>query len=222
MDNETEVIRRQMEGTRTALSEKLEKLENQLTDKVQQVGATVAETVESVSDTVENVKETVEETVEAVSHTFDLEWHAKQHPWALVGGAVFLGFLGARMLSRPERSRRREYDRLPPPQPMPIAPAATGSTGHGPMGHLERESSDLKKVGIGMAMGVLREVVARAVPAALGPPIAAAVNGLTVKLGGQPVGESSEYEEASHGHQAQHDHDVSCSNPSRKEPVGSF
>jgi ElaB/YqjD/DUF883 family membrane-anchored ribosome-binding protein len=220
MDNETEVIRQQMEGTRTALSEKLEKLENQLTDKVQQAGTTVAETVESVSDTVENVKETVEQTVEAVSHTFDLEWHAKQHPWALLGGAVFVGFLGARMLSRPERSRRRDYDRPPPQRPTPIAPVA--ANGQGPLGRLEQESSDLKKMGIGMAMGVLREVVARAVPVALGPPIAAAVNGLTVRLGGHPVGESSEHEDSSHEHQAQHGHDVSCSDLSCREPVSSF
>jgi len=220
MDNETEVIRQQMEGTRTALSEKLGKLETQLTDKVQQTGVTVAETVESVSDTVENVKETVEQTVEAVAHTFDLEWHAKNHPWALLGGAVFVGFLGARMLGRSERSRRRDYDRPPPQRPTPVAPAA--SNGHGPLGHLERESSDLKKVGIGMAMGVLREVVARAVPAALGPPIAAAVNGLTVRLGGHPVGESSEHEDTSHEHQAQHGHDAFCSDQSCREAVGSF
>jgi len=209
-----------MEGTRTALSEKLEKLENQLTDKVQQAGTTAAETVEAVSDTVEDVKETVEETVEAVAHTFDLEWHAERHPWALVGGAVVLGFLGARMLSRPERSRRREYDRPPPPQPTPVAPAS--ANGHGPMGYLERESSDLKKVGIGLARGFPGEVVARAVPAVLGPPIAAAVNGLTVRLGGQPMGASSEHEDPSRGHQAEHVHDDACANPTRKEAVGSF
>ena len=46
MDSETEVIRQQMEGTRTALSDKLGKLEEQLDQKVHQTAESVAETVE--------------------------------------------------------------------------------------------------------------------------------------------------------------------------------
>lgn len=187
MDNETEVIRQQMEGTRTALSEKLGKLETQLTDKAQEAGDTIAETVANVAKTVDNVKETVEDTVDAVSHTFDLQWHAQRHPWALLGGAVVLGFVGGRLLGRSERPRARDYYRQPPPapiEPKPRAPIAAS------LGQVGQEALGLKSLGIGMAMSVLREVVARAIPNALASPISEVVNGLTVKLGGQPLGES--------------------------------
>jgi ElaB/YqjD/DUF883 family membrane-anchored ribosome-binding protein len=189
MDNETEVIRQQMEGTRTALSEKLEKLETQLGEKVQEAGASVAETAATVAETVDNVKETVEETVEAVKDTFDLQHHAERHPWALVGGAVFLGFVGARLLRGPSRPRYREY--YPPPPPPRAEPRPAPQDNTGLIGQLRQESTDLKKLGIGVAMSVLREVVAKAVPAVLGPPVAEIVNSLTTKIGGKPLYHSS-------------------------------
>src|SRR5262245_48335249 len=117
MGDQTEVIRQQMEGTRTALAEKLGKLEAEVTGKVQQATSSVAETVENVSETVDSVKETVEGTVDAVKHTFDLEWHARHHPWLLLGGAVFLGFVGGRMLAGPGRPRERHHRAHRPPPP---------------------------------------------------------------------------------------------------------
>lgn len=204
MDNETEVIRQQMEGTRTALSDKLGQLETQLGEKVQEAGASVAETAATVAKTVDNVKETVENTVDAVKHTFDIQRHAERHPWALVGGAVFLGFVGTRLLRGPSRPRYRDYyPPPPPPQPRPEPqPAPQENTGF--IGQLKQESSDLKKLGIGVAMSVLREVVAKAVPAVLGPPIAEVVNSLTTKIGGKPLyHSSSEPEDSAHQHSGQ-------------------
>jgi len=194
------VIRQQMEGTRTALAEKLERLEEQVTEKVQEATTTVADTVEAVSETVEGVKETVEETVDAMKHTFDLQWHADHHPWALMGGAVVLGFFGGRLLGGPpRRSRERERYReppVPPPAPPPQpAPAPTAREKHedssgGWFGFLGREIGGLKKLGIGMAMSVLREVAAKALPTQVSAPLSEAVNSLTEKLGGQPLGVS--------------------------------
>ena len=48
MAHETEMIRQEMEGTRASLAEKLEKLEHQVTEKVQAATTTVADTVETV------------------------------------------------------------------------------------------------------------------------------------------------------------------------------
>jgi ElaB/YqjD/DUF883 family membrane-anchored ribosome-binding protein len=200
MDSETEVIRHQMEGTRTALAEKLEMLEEKVTERVQEATTTVADTVESVSETVEDVKETVEETVDAMKHTFDLQWHADHHPWALMGGAVVLGFVGGRLLvGPPHRSRERDRNKalaLPPPAPLPPPaapppPAAREKPeepSSGWLGFLGREIGGLKKLGIGMAMSVLREVAAKALPAQISSPLSEAVNSLTEKLGGQPLG----------------------------------
>lgn len=197
MDNQTEVIRQQMEGTRTALTDKLVQLEAQVSDKVQQATSSVADTVEAVSETVDNVKETVQDTVDAVKHTFDLDWHAKQHPWMLFGGAILLGLVGGRILRGPERTR--QYRPAPQPQPAPPPPAPPPQRAekpkeesHGIFDRLREEASGLKKVGIGLAMGVLREVVSHAVPTPLGAPVATMVNGLTERLGGKPLGVDAE------------------------------
>jgi len=189
MASESEVIRHQMEGTRRDLADKIDQLE-----------AKVAGTVESVSETVGNVRETVEETVEAVEHTFDLNWHAQRHPWMLLGGAVLVGFLGGAML----RSRRRErvthhWTALPPPTPaLPPPPKKEEhkeAPGGGILDSLSQEASELKKYGIGMAMGVMREVVANALPTVIAPAVSEAVNHLTVRLGGQPI-EASQPDQA--------------------------
>jgi hypothetical protein len=190
MASETEMIRLQMEGTRRDLAEKLQLLEGQVAEKVDQVSSTVANTVEAVSETVDNVKETVEETVNAVEHTFDLQWHAERHPWALMGGAVLLGFLGGSLLLRPRRREREVRWSPPPPPPAPPPPAKTHQSSDGVLGRIGEEVGDLKKYGIGMAMGVMREVVAGALPTVVAPAVSEAVNHLTVKLGGQPLGES--------------------------------
>jgi len=217
MDNDTEVIRQQMEGTRTALSEKLEKLETQLSEKVQEAGASVAETAATVAETVDNVKETVEETVEAVKDTFDLQYHAERHPWALVGGAVFLGFVGGRLLRRPSRPRYREY--YPPPPPPRAEPRPAPQDNTGLIGQLRQESTDLKKLGIGVAMSVLREVVAKAVPAVLGPPVAEIVNSLTTKIGGKPLHHSSSEPEVSTQEHSGHEQGL-CEVMPRSEGLG--
>jgi ElaB/YqjD/DUF883 family membrane-anchored ribosome-binding protein len=190
MASETEMIRQQMEGTRKDLAEKLELLEAQVADKVDQVSTTVADTVEAVSETVDNVKETVEETVDAVEHTFDLNWHAQHHPWALMGGAALLGFLGGSLLLRPRRREREVRWSPPPPPPAPPPPTKTHESSGGFLGRIGEEVGELKKYGIGMAMGVMREVVANALPTVVAPAVSEAVNNLTVKLGGHPLGES--------------------------------
>jgi len=102
MENETELIRQQMLETRTALSEKLEALQEQVLSTVEGTAQTVTDTVqtvqEAVQDTVGTVSETVQGTVETVKDTFDLSQHVQKHPWLMVGGAVALGYLGGRLM----------------------------------------------------------------------------------------------------------------------------
>src|SRR5262245_52369843 len=67
MDNESEVIRQQMEQTRSALTAKVELLEHQVVETVHGATAAVSETVGNVKDvvqeTVQTVKDSVHETV---------------------------------------------------------------------------------------------------------------------------------------------------------------
>jgi ElaB/YqjD/DUF883 family membrane-anchored ribosome-binding protein len=114
MDDEPEVIRQQMEGTRSSLTDKIERLEHTVTDKVQSTTAAVTGTVESVKeavqdtvqtvrgtvqDTVDTVKCTVNSTVETVKETFDVRQYFHQYPWAAFGAAVGVGFAGGVLLT---------------------------------------------------------------------------------------------------------------------------
>jgi ElaB/YqjD/DUF883 family membrane-anchored ribosome-binding protein len=102
MENETELIRQQMLETRTALSEKLGALQEQVLATVEGTSQKVTETVqtvqEAVQDTVSTVSESVQGTVDTVKKTFDLSEHMQSHPWLMLGGAVAVGYVGGRLL----------------------------------------------------------------------------------------------------------------------------
>jgi ElaB/YqjD/DUF883 family membrane-anchored ribosome-binding protein len=122
MDDEPEVIRQQMETTRTDLTRKIEALENQVVGTVQNTTQAVSETVETVkeavqetvsavketvSDTVGTVKETMADTVDSVKDALDLRGYVEQYPWASFGAAVAAGFVGGVMIENSQRARRR-------------------------------------------------------------------------------------------------------------------
>jgi len=132
MDSEQEVIHKQMEETRSDLTNKLSALEAQVnttvqatTDVVQSTTEAVTGTVESVQETVENVteklqetvadvtdsvqqavegvKESVEETVKSVAETCNLNLQCERHPWMVFCGAVTVGCVGSMLLSGSRR-----------------------------------------------------------------------------------------------------------------------
>lgn len=140
---ETEVdpadqIRDEMADTRSALGEKLEKLEDKVTSTVSGATGTVSETIQAVKETVQEtksavtdtvgaIKETVQETVstikdtvqqglESVSELFNLPLQAQRHPCLVMSGAVVTGFLGARFLFGPSSAPVRPASLLEPPR----------------------------------------------------------------------------------------------------------
>jgi ElaB/YqjD/DUF883 family membrane-anchored ribosome-binding protein len=127
MENEPALIRQEMQQTRTALTEKLEALENQVMGTVHSATSAIQETVHSVRDAVEETTSTVraavqgtvgdvrtslDETVGTVKETLDMELQVRRHPWLLVGGAACAGFLSGKMI-----------DRMTPSQPAYYAPS---------------------------------------------------------------------------------------------------
>jgi len=113
------VIQQDLDETRSALADKLNKLEEKISGTVTQVTDTVAEVTESASETVEAVKETVQGTVESVKETvegtvesvrdaFDFQAHVENHPWLVVGGAVLAGFVAGKLFGGSGGSSRRE------------------------------------------------------------------------------------------------------------------
>lgn len=121
MGEPAEVIQNDLDETRSALADKLNKLEekisgtvSQVTETVSEVTETASETVEAVKETVEGtvetVKETVEGTVETVKETFDLQSHVQNHPWLVVGGAVLAGFVAGKLIGGgSRREERRDF-----------------------------------------------------------------------------------------------------------------
>jgi len=129
MDHESEVIKQQMEQTRSSLAEKLETLEEHVASKVLTTADAVTETVEAVKgaveETVHSVSESVENVKETVKETFDLHRQMEQHPWLLLGAGSRSATLGAGCSkvgwARPPRRARL----LLPLPPHPAGPTAT-------------------------------------------------------------------------------------------------
>jgi ElaB/YqjD/DUF883 family membrane-anchored ribosome-binding protein len=203
-DNDPEVIRRQMEETRTSLQDKLETLEQQVKETVQ--GATVAatETVQTVKDaveeTVETVKETVDQTVQSVKKTFDVRHQVHEHPWTMLLGAAAVGFVGGRLIYGSEQAPALPLGFEGPGQvePTPSKPHRNGKshppppTDHagfwsGVAGSYRDELAKVQGLAVGVAASVVREWLTSSAPPALAEQIAEIVDSFTAKLGGKPI-----------------------------------
>jgi len=198
MANEPEVIRHEMKETRTALTEKLEALEQHVLGTVENATCAVNETVtnvkDAVQDTVSSVKELIGDTVDTVRETFNLELQTRRHPWAMVGAAVGAGYLSGMLLHRASPVSGRS---LPSPTPQRFgaeAPALKPSLASSAMDSskslLSRFEPELEKVK-GMALGslfnVVKGIVQPYVPPNVQPQFNELVDNVTRKFGGQPI-----------------------------------
>jgi hypothetical protein len=199
MADEPEVIRQQMEETRSALTEKLETLEQQVVDTVQ--GATSA-----VTETVEKVKGSVQDTVETVKETFNVRRQVEHHPWLMFGGSVALGYLGGRLLDRSEPSRagfhgsalygngwggKRHGDEMQEVIRAAPAPESSRPAEESWISSLaqrfEPEIDRLKGLAVGAVLSLVRDMVASSAPSQLRPQLTEVMNNITTKMGGQPL-----------------------------------
>jgi ElaB/YqjD/DUF883 family membrane-anchored ribosome-binding protein len=210
MDNEAEVIRQQMDETRSNLQDKLEILEQQVTDHVQGAAEAASETVQTVKDavqdTVETVRETVEQTVnsmeqtvQSVKDTFDLRRQVREHPCIMFFGAAALGFVGTRFLYPPAPAPANVDFNPPNPPSPPAKPARVQHNGvrsspPAPAGFFAQlaeqyhdEIAQVKGLAVGAVANVVREMITSAAAPALGRQIAEILDSVTVKLGGKPI-----------------------------------
>jgi ElaB/YqjD/DUF883 family membrane-anchored ribosome-binding protein len=201
VENEPEVIRQQMQETRTSLTEKLEALEQQVTGTVQEAKAAVTDTVTTVKDavtgTVDAVKDTVQDTVESVKETLDLRRQVERHPWAMLGGSVAAGFVGGCLFDLAAEelnyaTRRRRSAAFTHRNGAPLLPAASErAAGPSWMEELADKFHDeigqLKGLAIGAALGVARDLLAQSTPDNLRGQVTELLDSITTKLGGQPM-----------------------------------
>lgn len=230
MENE-EVIRADMEETRTALTEKLEVLENQVIGTVQEARSAVSETVETLKDTVGTVKDTVTDTVSAVKESvqegvatvkdwMDVRAQVDRHPWVMVGGSVATGYLIGALCDR-----FMECETAAASTAEPVR-SDTHRLGNGHRGatrakrHHESESGSwlagfapelnkLKALALGTLIGTAREMVVKSVPPELGHKLSEVLDNVTAKLGGETL-PSSDWQNFAQtnegdGHESRHE-----------------
>lgn len=79
--------------TRNAISQKIEMLEHRIEETVEGTRTTVEEMID-------RVKDVADEFVDRTKQTFDPTYQVHQHPWAMVGGAVLVGYVLGTLESR--------------------------------------------------------------------------------------------------------------------------
>jgi len=210
-----EVIRVQMEETRTALAEKLETLEQQVVDTVAGANTAFTETVATVKDavqeTVEVVKGSVHETAESVRKALDLPRQMDRHPWLFFGGSVALGFASGWLVRRtvgvveqaaargeffapsvgragPDTNGRKDYPHRQSPQEGPTAAPHQEASWLGSLGtEFSQEINKVKSLAIGVGVGLVRDMISQSAPEQLRPRLTEVMDDLTNKLGGEPI-----------------------------------
>jgi len=198
------MIKRQMQARRDSLAAKLEALEQQVTDGVTEMTSTVSDVRDSVEGTVGTVKDSVEHTLESVRDTLNLPLQVERHPWAMLGGAVALGFIGGRILpgepgpslaSRGDPRRTgfigQTHQGFVPEQTAPghqAAPAPQQQESPSLFARfLAPEIQKLKGLALGTAIGLVRDYVARSTPPEIGGQLREMFDSMAVKMGAEPV-----------------------------------
>jgi hypothetical protein len=163
MDDECppEVIRKQMEETRSQISEKLEILETQINDTVQSTTTAVNETVGAVKDTVESVTGTVQDTVQSVGEVLDLRLQAERHPWLVFGGSIAVGYLASGYLFD---RRSRVPAQWPANLPMPEGMAAASIPVPPRDSWFKGQLRQLRGLAVGALMDVVRDIASKGLP----------------------------------------------------------
>jgi len=215
-EKEPEQIRQDIDVTRSAITEKLEALEESVVGTVQNAKDTVQETIDSatqmVEDTISNVKETVQETVgsvkdtvqetvSSVKETFDLRLQVRRRPWPMLGGSLVAGFVTGALFGEARHRQQMPMDRLASngepmmryrePEYRAPAPEARSSATAEPRepGLLDRfhdEIAQVKGLALGMLFGVVRDVIQEKMPQ-MSQQVGDVMDNITTKLGGKPV-----------------------------------
>jgi hypothetical protein len=207
MDNEPEVIRRQMEETRASLADKIETLEDKVVGTLEVANSAVKETVENVTGTVQetvvSVKEGVSDTVQSMKDVFNLRFQVDRHPCLMMGAAVAAGYVCGSLLKRTGGHATRlngwqlpsdpawPDERQPAAivderHPLPAASSPNGAT-NSSAGLFAPELSKLKGMVVGYFMSLVRDAVSETLPGAMRPQFRETLDSMTQKLGGEPV-----------------------------------
>ncbi|MDQ3828665.1 MAG: hypothetical protein M3361_05015 [Candidatus Tectomicrobia bacterium] len=133
MDQRENHIRADIEGTRTAMTEKIEMIEDRMhetmegtqstidnvidnikptidnvMDNIKRVQGTVEDAKSTVDNIMETIKYTMDETIERVKYTTDLIEQVNQNPWIMFGSAILIGYVLSSMSQGGSTARRHD------------------------------------------------------------------------------------------------------------------
>jgi ElaB/YqjD/DUF883 family membrane-anchored ribosome-binding protein len=190
MDPQPDVIHKQIEETRSSLTEKLETLEAEVKGTVQSakdtvesakeaVESTLSTAKETVQETISSVKETVESAKESVKRTFDIPRQVDRHPWAMLGlslvsGVITGALLGGRLTPGRRIARRMSEASAEPyrTEGEPAAGSPPTHQGSGRPGFMDKltgqfgdEFEKVKDLAIATLVGVVADVAKKSIPA---------------------------------------------------------
>jgi ElaB/YqjD/DUF883 family membrane-anchored ribosome-binding protein len=213
MPPETELIKQQMGQTRSSLTEKLEMLETKvfgtvhdttgtLSNTIQQVSSTVRDTVRevgaSVRETTGDVRASVRQAMCSAREAVNVSRQVQEHPWLMLGGSVFVGYVGGLLLDNLQRGRLPSLPAAPErllPQASEVrermesapAPRRAGSSFlRALVDTFAPELDQLKRLALGTALGVVRDKLGETVPPHLKENVTELMDRVTAKLGGEP------------------------------------
>jgi hypothetical protein len=213
MPPETELIKQQMNQTRVSLTEKLEALENKvfgtvhdttgaISSTVQQVSSLVRDTVRDVGatvrDTTGNVHANVQEVMSSAREAMSISRQMHEHPWLMLSGSVFAGYVGGLLLDNLEHGRPPSLPVAPErllPRDAEVreraesAPSRRGGSSfwNALIETFAPELDKLKRAALGTALGLVRDRVGESVPPHLRENFTELMDRVTQKLGGEPA-----------------------------------
>jgi hypothetical protein len=190
--DELERLRADIAGTRCALSNKLERVEQELRDNVRRTTDSVVDTLHAVKETftgtIDDVRDRFTGTVNTIKSELDVRRHVEEHPWIMVSGSALAGFAAARLLppagramiehSGKERMPAMSIREEPPRQPGTVERVIQ---------RFEPELRRLQGLAIGSAMGIVRRWVRDSAPPTMADELDDIIKSATQKLGGRPV-----------------------------------
>lgn len=196
--SDLDVIRGQIDQTRSSLTEKLETLEAGVKETVETAKETVVSARETVQETISSVTETMHNAKETVKRNLDLEYQVQQHPWTMLGLSLLSGvalgaFLGGRMNPGRRLAQRMSEGSAEPPERAASAPMAQQEP-H-PSGFMDKLTSQLgdevekaKDLAIATLVGVAHNVVKKSIPA-----LGAAVEDMMTQVAAQAGAPPQQY-----------------------------
>ena len=214
MDETRSALTEKLERLEQKVTDTVQGAAQSVGDTVENVKHVVEDTVQSVKSSVQSVKSSVQQTVHSVGEALSISHHVEQHPWAMVAGATALGFVAGYVLTQKSGDARaqekfrhlaayqgqvpenRFADRDFEPQPGNRSASESSMSGMRDSGHtnaftewLKPAASQVQSLAVGAALGILRDMLVKAVPPPMHSQVTELVNGLTSSLGGQVIRE---------------------------------